>query len=491
MDLENFSERMGRILLMAPLYRLGRRHITRPDGTDVSCMELGLMSLLFFFERMLDSKRPAGIRDLTAYLIDATNHSLYESDEAYESLARDMVTAFRPATGRRNEEPFFDWKRKAPASVQYSYIKADKANTQSNEQYYVLDDQGLELIFATKEYFNEYQLSINQLILRKQLEKGQFTLALRQVEEMRLDVETLRNRMQRIHQEIHRSIISEDTLARYRTLVTDINSRLKSEEEEFRELKSFTSHTRQRIHDAVDADRQGKTYASILLIEQRLDEVHSAHQSLLRLGIELGTSALAAAEEALYFTGIQTFCFQEDITNRMFAAPLPLFAAPTLIKPFLSLEQCSIWSPLAVFFPQRLERNERTDTQQTFPQMAEAAEEQKTRTNIYPHYAQILADLVLYLQGAATTTLKDFFAFERDHRPSLFEKRQFYIFWLLLYRRGTVSLEPGTYRADSVYETIHHAVPSLHTLTAAATDEILSLGRYTISNMTIEVTYFP
>jgi len=39
-------------------------------------------------------------------------------------------------------------------------------------KYYTLDEDGLELIFATKEFYTEFSLSISQLILRKQLEKG-------------------------------------------------------------------------------------------------------------------------------------------------------------------------------------------------------------------------------------------------------------------------------------------------------------------------------
>ena len=50
MELENFSERMSRILLFSPLYRLRERKLTRRDGTETTAMELGLMTLLFFFE---------------------------------------------------------------------------------------------------------------------------------------------------------------------------------------------------------------------------------------------------------------------------------------------------------------------------------------------------------------------------------------------------------------------------------------------------------
>ena len=46
---ENFSERMKRILLMAPLYRLMQRRFTRADGSKCPGTERRLPTLLFFF----------------------------------------------------------------------------------------------------------------------------------------------------------------------------------------------------------------------------------------------------------------------------------------------------------------------------------------------------------------------------------------------------------------------------------------------------------
>ena len=470
MKLENFSERMSRILLMAPLYQLGKRRLPQANSSTVSCMELGLMTLLFFFETMLDGKKKAGIRDLAAFLQEQTASSLFSDFAAYEKLARDIIAVFRPPTGKRNEEHFYDWVNHIPASVQYSYLKADKANLSSNEQYYVLDEQGLELIFATKEYFNEYQLSINQLILRKQLEKGQFVLALRQVEEMRLDVETLRNRMHHIQQEIHRSIVSEETLQRYRKIV-----------------KSFINETKKRIHDNVDKDPERRAYENILDVERRLDAVHAAHRGLLQLGIDLGTSALTAAEEALYFSGIDSFNFNDEITNRMFASPLPLTASRRVIEPFLPLEQCTVWSPLAVFFPQRLERLERENTQEEFPDWEEKEWNEKILHNIQQHYAAITADLLAHLQQKRTTTLKAFLSYEETHHPSLCHNRQFYIFWMLLHRKGTLLLTSDQLTPNSIYAGILTISPSLQEISVTECSGILQFATYTISNMTIKV----
>ena len=488
MELEHFSERMQRILLMAPLYRLGRRRFKNAQGQERSGMELGLMTLLFFFEQMLDGKKEAGIRNLSVFLADQTKGLLFDDAKGYEQLARDIVAVFRPPTGKRNEEVFFDWDQGKEVQARYSYLKADRADIHSNEQYYVLDEQGLELIFATKEYFNEYQLSINQLILRKQLEKGQFVLALRQIEEMRLDVETLRSRMARIRQEIHRNIVSEETLARYRKIVDDLNQRLKSEEDAFKELKAFVIETRDRIRNNADKDPERRAYDNILAVERRLGYVHSLHRSLLKAGIDLGTSALEAAEESLYFTGIDSFNYEQEITSRLFSSPLPVTAARRLVEPFLELQQCRVWSLLDIFMPQQLERLERESRQEDFPDVDDTEVSGDKLVNIQSHYAAIVQALLAFLGGRTATTLEAFCQYLEDAAPEMCRKKQFYIFWMLIHRRQVLHLSADLAGTESVYAAIPEYCPQLECLQAVETEGTVDILDYTISNMEIEVT---
>ena len=488
MKLDNFHERMQRVLLLAPLYQLGRQaKLQAKDGTELSCLELGLMTLLFFFEHMLDGKKQAGIRSLAAFLEEQTKDELAMTGIQYEKLARDIVAVFRPPTGRRNTETFFNWETKSPDQVEYSYLRAAKADIAANEQYYVLDEQGLELIFATKEYFNEFQLSINQLILRKQLEKGQFVLALRQIEEMRLDVETIRGRISRIGREIHRNIVSEETLARYRKIIADINLRLKGEEEEFLELKTFVQETKSRIRGNTDTDLERRAYANILEVEQRLDDVHGGHRGLLKLGISLGTTALQAAEEALYFAGIDSFNFEQEITSRMFASPLPITASRRLVEPFLSLEAHRSWSPLAVFLPQRLERLEREGIQECFPEITEDAIGSGTLENLQRNYAHIVACLLQFLGDRNTGQLNELLGSLSGKEAFLCQNRQFYVFWLLLHRQGILQLREESVTEKSVYWGIFKSLPQLQSIQVFELPEIIEVGEFSISNMKIVV----
>lgn len=133
----------------------------------------------------------------------------------------------------------------------------------------------------------EFQLSIHQLLLRKQLEKGEFKGALRQIDEMMIDVETLQDRIISLEHEIKRSVVSEETFARYRSLLEDIYLRQKQEDEAFNELRDFVRETKDRIYAEQELMKNQRPYEFIVRIGIELEKVHNEHTRLLpyvRLG---------------------------------------------------------------------------------------------------------------------------------------------------------------------------------------------------------------
>ena len=496
--MDGFHERMHRLLLMAPLYALQRRRkLSFADGSEVTGMELGMVSLLYFFELMLGGTRKGSVRELAAHLQDklapfAVGDAKDKPD--YEKLAREIITAFRPATGRRSQEEFFNLETGRSETAQYSYIKAYSADIDSNEQFYALDEHGLELIFITKEFFSEYQLSINQLILRKQLERGQFALALRQVEEMRLDVETIRQNIVNLKGEMHRNIVSDDTLERYRKLVEDINNRLKGEEAEFKELKNFVRETKARIRENGDLSANRMAYENISEVEARLDLVHGKHSQLLLLGIELGTTALKEAQDALFFTSLDSFNFEQEITSRFFGSPLPIGAARQLINPFFQLQQATVWSPLSIFQPQRLEKQAGERPELSFPDLAEDEEKPEIIRAIQQlngRICQLLAGFMAAGGGGREALLGDFCAYVEQHEGELLATKQFFMFWILLHRKGTLLLADKEMSEKSPYYLMRSELSGLEDIHVSELPgrDVLEYPLFKISNMQIRVNY--
>lgn len=486
---DHYHERMQRILLFESLYRLERKEIKTHDGRSISGMGLGLLTLLFFFENMLFRKKAVGVKELAEFLQLMTQDVLGFDAAGYEKLARDIVATFRPFTGRRNEKSFFNWGTKQEDAVQYSILKAHKADIGTNVQYYVLDEQGLELIFATKEYFSEFQLSINQLILRKQLEKGEFALAIRQIEEMQLDVHALRERMDKIANEVHRNIISEETLQRYDKMIGDINLRMEREEQEFRELKEFVKNTRDKIGDNIINDLDRRAYENILEVDKQLGIVHAAHRSLLKLTIDLKTAALNAAEESLYFTGVELFNFQQEITKKIFAQPLPLHIARDLTEPFLHLERSETWSPLTVFAVQRLDEESKETSQAAFPEVSEESLEKQALENLQQHYLKIMKLIFTAMGERREITLAEVIS-RLEHHPeaAMLQAKQFYLFWIFLHRKSPFVFVAKEISDKSAFYKTVQALPYVHSVTVVELPEILTVNeKYKISNMQLSV----
>ncbi len=350
--LTGYRDRVLRIALFDVFAMLDAKQLKDGKGKPVDCFGLGLLSLLFFFESMLLRVKKRGVHELALFL-QVTDDSLYENIEDYEKLAKAIIETFRPPRGKRNARSFYNYETKAMDEVEYAILKADDWDTVKNVQYYTLDEQGLELIFATKEYFSEFQISISQMMLRKQLEKGEFVGALRQVDEMRISVNSIKENIYRIKHDIQRNITSEDTYSRYKELIKDINSRLENEEHEFVELSHFIKETKSYLDDPRGlSDKDQKAMELLVRIDNELAHVHYLHSSLLHESIELKTTALDAASESLYYAGITSFNFDAELARKITNVPLPFMEGRTLVKPYLGLNRFETWSPMAVFAPQ-------------------------------------------------------------------------------------------------------------------------------------------
>lgn len=439
---ENYRERIQRLALFDPLYKLENKNLKDNSNNPIDFFGLGLLALLFFFENMLIRNRKTGVSELAEFLFQMNKGEIDLDYKGFEKVARSIVEIFRPPTGKRNTKTFYNWETRQKESVQYSILKADKADLDANTQYYILDEQGLELIFATKEYFNEFQLSINQLVLRKQLEKGEFSSALRQIDEMRLDVQNLQERMIRIKHEVNRNIVSNETYERYKNIIEDVNMRLQRENEEFDELRAFVKETKEKMGNELLDNKEKKAYELIIEIDRELDEVHYEHRMLLKDSIVLKTTALQSAQEALYYVGIDSFNFNQEITSRLFASPMPLSASRRLIEPFLYLERYRGWSPLTVFSQQRLENGDKQEKSKDFLWLSED-EEGKIEISIQGENFKKIAEVMLKaMQGSNEITISEFIDYLRGNKRHRFlEHRAFYDFWIILHQKSPVTIE--------------------------------------------------
>ncbi|QVY63491.1 replicative DNA helicase [Cytobacillus gottheilii] len=487
-----YKERMRRLALFDPLYELDRKKTKDKKGDHIDLKGLGLLSLLFFFEQKIIRNHKSGKRELAVFLQKMSSGLYVLEQNSYEIIASLIIETFRPAHGKKRAYSFYNWESFAEEELSYSLLKANTFDSKTNTQYYTLDDDGLELIFATKEFYSEFQLSINQLMLRKQLEKGEFKGALRQINEMRIDVETLNERMIKLRHEIQRSIVSEETFERYKQLLEDIHARLARENEEFRELREFVKETKERLFEQDFHQKEQKTYGYVIQLTNQLEEVHYEHSKLLDQSIELKNHTLKAAQESLYYTGIDAFNFEQDINARVFGTPLPLEAMKGLLHPFLRLDQHQAWSPLTIFAQQNIreDREERPDY--SFMELG-AEQEKHDQITLKQNYAYCMKQFLLAAEEGCSS-LAEIIQYIRKKDANLVSQRFFYDFWVVLHQRSPII--PGITKTEEEEQThtFDEAIALLghRSLTVKERGDILHVTeRFSIQNMDIHIEEEP
>jgi hypothetical protein len=454
--LEGYKERVGRIALFDLFYAIDKKQKTDREGRPIDHFGVYLLTLLFFFENMLQRNKNISVRTLAQFLKEMIHHQYVLEEQDYLDLARSLVEAMRPPSGRRNRREFYNYETQKDDFIEYSILKVSGWDKENNVQYYALDEQGLELIFATKEYFSEFQISISQLILRKQLEKGEFVGALRQIDEMRVGVNTIKEKIIQIKHEVQRNIVSDETYERYKDLVDDINRRLKREHEEFEEIGSFVQETKSHYERSrVLSDKDQSAFSMVIRIDNELSDVHHLHSGLLQESIELKMTALESARESLYFIGLSSFNFDQEIVRKMMTLPMPVEETEVIAHPYLGLGRAKIWSPMALFAPQWIKKDGEETAGHLFLELGESAKEKSLRVQ-QRIYKQIFEEVQPILEKQGQIHLQEL----GNHLTEKYiQVRETYDFFIILHQMSPVDLRAIKEQPDHVFYEAFKKLP--------------------------------
>lgn len=479
-----YKDRMRRLALIDPLNELDRRRFTDLNDKPIDMRGFGMLTLLFFFERRLSREYKTGVQDLTTFLLDMTGRTYHMDRPTMEKIARTLITTFRPSTGKKRTYSFFNWETHSEDAIEYSILKDNDFDAKTQTQYYTLDEDGLELLFATKEFYSEFQISINQLLLKQQIKKGQFHSALRQIREMEIDVDTLREKMEKMRVEILRTIVSEETFTRYKKLLEETNDRLEIEDEEFKALQQFIQETRDMIYSGNIKEKEEKSYQLIIQISKELEAVHYDHARLIELTVDLRTTALATAQESLYYTGIQSFNFDKDIVSTILAKPLSQDIMKGIVHPFLKVEQNPTWSPLTVMAEQPIVAEQSEREAVAFVDIADDSHEHTYQKWIAEKYLTLMEVFVNAYENGKANTLKEFMDYLQVENPSIIRKRYFYSFWLLLHHHSPLTGDGlANHEGEAVLQGVFRVIGKKKFAIEELPDLLRYDDKYSIQNM--------
>lgn len=484
-----YRERMRRLALMDALVELERKQkIKDEQGMQVDLRNFGMLTLLFFFERRLAREYKTGIIELAQFLEEMTRDVYQFQPARLQKLAEMLVQNFRPANGVKRAYQFMNWETKTEEVITYSILKDNGFDVATKRQFYTLDDEGLELLFATKEFYGEFQISINQLMLKQQIKKGEFQGALRQIREMELEVDTLKERMEQTRLEILRSIISEETFVRYRETIQDALLRFEREDEEFKALNQFVKETRDAVYAGEMGETERRSYKLITKIVRELEAVHYEHARLLELTTELRTVALDTARDSLYYTGIQSFNFDQDIVSTILAKPYSPEKMRGVVQPFLRVEENRVWSPLSLFFKQSILEERTVAEAEKFSEADGAYLDEQYKEDLAEKYRGVMA---LFLQGfqvGRADSLRCFTEYVAEAEPVLLEEEYFYRFWLAMHQLSPVTTEESEDSdAQTAFKYVRQLLVGKRFTVIERSDVLHFKAKYSVQNMDFNV----
>lgn len=350
--LTGFAERARRLALFKPLFNLENKIKYQYDLTS-----LGLSILLFILEDMLRGRHGCTYEAISRFL-----HGLIESqydytmtdDEAAE-FARFLVDALRNS-GRPFEFRYPDFEHRGETTVKFHLIAYDDYDLQDRLVRLKLSEEGLQLLFQTRELHQELRISIMQLYLRQQIVKGVFEGALRSVDELRLEVQNLGDQLQAIRERIARDVLAVSQRQEHVHLFERIQDQLRREKRIFVELEGLVRQAHESYQTRHLNEKEERVLNQIAQLQQRLSRVISQHDRLFSDKLEVQQLVGRSLESVIVNAFSTKLNFEREVLEPAAGANIGLSGLKGIIDPVLPIRIQPRFNPWKAFERQALMR---------------------------------------------------------------------------------------------------------------------------------------
>lgn len=335
--LQGFAGRMQSLLIFRPLFELAQAK-RYPEYDRVA---LGFGVLLFILNNMLMGRNECEHRDVAKFLrqIIQDNYNQFLTEDESLEMAYFFLDALRN-NGRPFNYNYYDLESGAENTVKFSLIEMASYKIHGQVSFR-LSNFGLDLLFKTKELYKELHLSISQLYLRQQIEKGVFREAWRTVDDMYVQVKEIHEEINGLKLRIIRNV-SQVTIAEYAEIFNRVNEQFRREKEVFRSLRALLEDTFHQYQDKMrSANEDGQSAAlaqtmdDLTKVSNKLDVVINEHNSLLHRQLSLSS----LMEEAMLESFVNTFRtkinMEREVLDEVIGAQSSLDQVRRIIHPLL------------------------------------------------------------------------------------------------------------------------------------------------------------
>ena len=306
---DGLDERIAAIMEVFPLYDLMSKNTLR----GYYGFEIGVCLLLYIMEKMLHYD-PCTYEDAKDFisgilpLFSSTGPSSEEFEQITEKLLNELSNYGRPF-----EYEYHDPLEGKIRQVKFRLLEQEPFSLPDRDTIKLrLSREGLDIIFKSREIYQDLRFSVMQFYLDQQIRRGTFEGALETVKELGVAVTTMEQELVSLRQEIRRNVVEALDKSDYRRMLNRMTQQLHRERETFDNLIKLVRETLQNLDQASHA--QGNTkLKNVGLLEQQLYRVTQSHLKLFNHQLELNTLTEDALMSSLRSTLMVRFHLEKEL----------------------------------------------------------------------------------------------------------------------------------------------------------------------------------
>ena len=349
--LRDFSSRIKALAIFYPLCRLeGIRKYPEYD-----LISLGLAVLLYILDNMLMGRSECDHNDVGRFLqnLVRSNYGNELSGEEAEQLAYTILDHLRN-NGKPFEHTYRDLEKGVQESLRFHLIEIADYQIRGKIRFKLSQD-GLDLLFKTREIYQELRVTIAQIYLRQQIERRVFDGALQAVDDLFLQVQKVYGSLMDMRRAILRDVHAV-SIDRYKELVNRVQRQFQEEKRVFGELKDLLRSTERDMRAKYLRDKEKQALSQLLEVSRRLDIVVNEHTRLFSEKLELSTVLEETMESHIAHAFRTKINFDRELIDGVISNNATLDTLRRLIHPLLKLNPPKYFNAQKVFAPNLITR---------------------------------------------------------------------------------------------------------------------------------------
>jgi hypothetical protein len=496
--LADFDERMENISVFYPIFKLqGAQKYPQYD-----IFSLGISTLLFLLDVMLKGKEGCDSKELAYFLRDLLNFNYAEelTEEETTEIVYYLLDMLRNG-GKPFEITYQNPYNKG--SRRHKVVLIEIASYEPNRPIkYRLSIQGLDLMFKTREIYRELRITISQIYLKQQIERGVFHEAIRTVDDLRLQVKDLHERMRQFTERLYKNVLDVDIKV-YSKLYEDIFRQIQREQQVFDEIKTLLTslyQNLQAINPAQMTSKEKTNLEYVISLSQKLDRVINEHNILLKERIDLSHKYYEAMETQ-FSMGFRTkIDFELEIVDEIINKNTDIDHLASVLSPLFSLRHHKGFNIHKVFAEQRIDEKREERQNVSLKELDVAAAKagvgqrdlEKIKKDNYRYYMKMIFDNLELMQTKLSVILE---SLEQEDYYKVINSFDFYSFLISMHQTKAFDFAALTHgfsddgkfidleRIAAEIKQNHPNLDNFNRLDIIGSDEVISMENgFTVTN---------